>query len=412
MTTLSSLCDLIVDCEHKTAPTTEMGYPLIRTPDVGVGRIHLERALRVDESTYRAWTRRAVPQAGDLILAREAPVGNIGIVQPGVHPVLGQRTVLIRPRSEVLDPYYLNYLMSGPELRGWMEGVSTGATVPHLNMADIRAMELPALPPISTQRKIGAILAAYDDLIECTSSRIMLLEEMAQRIYREWFVDFRYPGHENVPLVQSELGPMPSGWTWLTAAEALTINPKIAVNGTTIRPFVPMTSVSEHGMHIAPLEDRVGASGARFVNGDTLFARITPCLENGKTAYVQCLPHGAVASGSTEFIVLRSQRLTPELTYLLARDKRFRSHAIQSMSGATGRQRVREECFATFWLATPPQTLLDSFGGVIRPMFTLSDLLFRAVSGIREARDLLLPRLVSGEIDVGELDIAMPQAAA
>lgn len=148
MTTLSAVCDLIVDCEHKTAPAVAEGYPLIRTPNIGVGRLDIESAQRVDEATYRAWTKRATPRAGDLILAREAPVGNVGIVRPGIYPVLGQRTVLIRPQPDVLDPYYLNYLMSGPGLRGWMVGVSSGATVPHLNIADIRSMELPPLPSL------------------------------------------------------------------------------------------------------------------------------------------------------------------------------------------------------------------------------------------------------------------------
>lgn len=353
-----------------------------------------------------------MPQTGDLILAREAPVGNVGIVPPGVHPVLGQRTVLIRPRSDVLDPYYLNYLMSGPAVRGWMDGVSNGATLPHLNMADIRSMELPPLPVIGSQRKIGVILSAYDDLIDNNNSRIKLLEELAQRIYQEWFVDFGYPGHEQVPVMDLEPDPIPRGWRWLAASDAIMINPKIAVDRTATRPFIPMTSVSENWMHITPIQDRVGASGSRFVNGDTLFARITPCLENGKTAFVQCLPDGAVASGSTEFIVLRSQQLSSEFTYLLARDERFRSHAIKSMSGATGRQRVREECFDSFLLAVPPEAQLDHFTAVVRPMFTLSYELFVANSRLRMARDLLLPRLISGRIDVESLNIAVGDAAA
>jgi type I restriction enzyme S subunit len=212
MTTLASLCELIIDCEHKTAPTVENGYPLIRTPDIGIGRLHIEGASRVDEAIYEQWTKRAAPREGDLILAREAPVGNIGIIKSGVRPVLGQRTVLIRPKTDILDSGYLNYLLSSPPLRGWMIGVANGATVPHLNMSDIRSMEIPVMPSIDTQRKIASVLMDYDDLIENNNRRIKLLEEMAQRIYREWFVDFRYPGHEAVPLVESELGLIPNGW--------------------------------------------------------------------------------------------------------------------------------------------------------------------------------------------------------
>ncbi|HXW35607.1 MAG TPA: hypothetical protein VEJ87_13595, partial [Acidimicrobiales bacterium] len=176
--------------------------------------------------------------------------------------------------------------------------------------------------------------------------------------------------------------------------------------------FIPMTSLSESCMHVAPIEQRAGASGARFQNGDTLFARITPCLENGKTAYIQCLDQGEVASGSTEFIVLRSKQLCPEYTYLLARSEPFRAHAIQSMSGASGRQRVRESCFNSFLLPVPPDTLLRSFAAQVRPIFELSYALFITNSILRSTRDLLLPRLFSGEVDVADLDIVVPEVAA
>ena len=101
---LSTLCALIVDCEHKTAPTQEHGYPSIRTPNVGKGKLILEEVNRVSEETYTAWTRRAIPLPGDLILAREAPAGNVAVIPDGVKVCLGQRTVLIRPRREVFEP--------------------------------------------------------------------------------------------------------------------------------------------------------------------------------------------------------------------------------------------------------------------------------------------------------------------
>ncbi len=106
---LSDVCELIVDCEHKTAPTQETGYPSIRTPNIGCGRFILDGVNRVSEETYRLLTRRAVPQPGDLIKAREAPVGNVAMVPEGLSPCLGQRTLWIRPdRSKVVPPF-LNY---------------------------------------------------------------------------------------------------------------------------------------------------------------------------------------------------------------------------------------------------------------------------------------------------------------
>src|SRR5207248_27253 len=145
------------------------------------------------------------------------------------------------------------------------------------------------------------------------------------------------------------LGNIPQGWAVNRVPESVDINPRVAVQRGAEKPFVPMGCLANDSMLITDIESRDGNSGAKFQNGDTLFARITPCLENGKTGFVQFLPdEQAVACGSTEFIVLRSRTLTPEFVYLLARSEEFRGNAIKSMSGASGRQRVQEQCFDDF----------------------------------------------------------------
>ena len=144
-------------------------------------------------------------------------------------------------------------------------------------------------------------------------------------------------------MVESEIGKVPEGWKLLPASEVMDVNPRTKVPKEGQKPFVPMRGLSEALMLIHHIEMRVGNNGAKFRNDDTLFARITPCLENGKTGFVSFLPpEHAVACGSTEFIVLRSKTVCPEYIYLLARSDPFRDHAIKSMSGATGRQRAPE----------------------------------------------------------------------
>lgn len=136
------------------------------------------------------------------------------------------------------------------------------------------------------------------------------------------------------------------------------------------------------------------------MNGDTLFARITPCLENGKTAFVDFLNDGDAGRGSTEFIVLRSKRLTAQFVYCLARTYAFREHAIKSMVGSSGRQRVQETCFEKFHVLVPPRTLLNLFTDTVRPTFAQIKTLYLQVRKLTAARDLLLPRLMSGEVAV------------
>jgi type I restriction enzyme S subunit len=245
-------------------------------------------------------------------------------------------------------------------------------------------------------------LSAYDELIENSQRRIKILESMARGLYREWFVHFRFPGHESVPRVPSPLGEIPKGWEVKSVPDCVYINPRVSVPRDGEKAFVPMGCLSNDSMHILNIESRTGNSGAKFQNGDTLFARITPCLENGKTGFVQFLSDPqSVAFGSTEFIVLRSRTLTPEFVYLLARSDEFRGVAIKSMSGATGRQRVQEKCLEDLRIAEPPRALLDEFATIVSPSFKAAYMLHLQIQNLRRMRDLLLPRLLSGQIDVG-----------
>jgi type I restriction enzyme S subunit len=310
---------------------------------------------------------------------------------------------LIRPIRSKINPCFLNYFLNGPHGQGLIHAKKNGATVDHLNMKDVRAMELPKLPSLPEQHKIAGILTAYDKLIENSQRRIKILESMARALYREWFVNFLFPGHEKIKLVPSSLGDIPKGWEVKRMPECVAINPRTTVPSDGEKPFVPMGCLATDSMLIADIESRSGNSGSKFQNGDTLFARITPCLENGKTGFVQFLADkDSVAFGSTEFIVLRSRTLTPEFVYLLARSDEFRCVAIKSMSGATGRQRVQEKCFEEFLVAHPPPALLDSFSAIVTPSFHMIQKLHLQTQNLRRTRDLLLPRLLSGQINLGE----------
>ena len=287
--------------------------------------------------------------------------------------------------------------------RGDLTIQAQGAAQQNLNQDLIRQFCID-LPQLAVQQRIAGILSAYDELIENSRRRIKILETMARALYREWFVNFRFPGHENHPRVASPHGEIPQGWEIKRVSDSMQVNPRVVVPRDGHKPFVPMGCLSTDSMLITGIESRDGNSGAKFQNGDTLFARITPCLENGKTGFVQFLPDAnAVAFGSTEFIVLRSATLTPEFVYCLARSDEFRGVAIKSMSGATGRQRVQEKCFDDLHIVQPPQALLEKFSAMVAPSFRLIYSLHLKVQNLRRTRDLLLPRLLSGLVDVEEL---------
>ena len=216
MTKLIDVCEFIVDCPHSTAQNEGRGYPLIRTPNIGKGRFNLDGVHRVSENVYKKRNLRATPQDNDLIFAREAPAGNVAIIKNGEKFCLGQRTVLIRPNLKFVYPDFLTYFLLAPQQQYGLLGTANGATVAHVNLPKIRNLEI-KLPPLETQRRIADILSAYDDLIENNRKQIKLLEEAAQRLYKEWFVDLRFPGHEHTKITDG----VPEGWERKTVAECL-----------------------------------------------------------------------------------------------------------------------------------------------------------------------------------------------
>ena len=161
---LSDICEFIVDCPHTTADDEGQGYPLIRTPNIGKGRLLLEAVHRVSEEVYNNRNFRAVPQDDDLIFAREAPAGNVAIIKNGEKVCLGQRTVLIRPNKNFVNPNYLVYYLLTPQQQYKLLGTANGATVAHVNLPIIRNLPI-ELPDIETQNKIANVLSAYDDQI-------------------------------------------------------------------------------------------------------------------------------------------------------------------------------------------------------------------------------------------------------
>lgn len=168
--TIDDLCSVIVDCEHKTAPLDEHGdYFAVGTPAMRGNVIDYSQARRISKETFVAWTRRLTPESGDLLFAREAPVGPIVLVPDSGNIAPGQRTVLMRPNPSIADSRYLYYLLSSPAQQALLHAKAGGSTVAHLNVADVRSFPL-EVPPIGVQRAIAEVLCALDDKIAANTS--------------------------------------------------------------------------------------------------------------------------------------------------------------------------------------------------------------------------------------------------
>lgn len=370
-------------------------YPFIAMEDVE------PRRLAVNPGSARVWDGGggARFENGDVLFARITPCLEHGktvqVLNLQSGPGFGSTEFFVfRGRESVSDSRYIYYLACSELLREPAIKSMVGASGRQRAQRSVVEETLVPAPSLPIQRRIAAYLSAYDDLIENNRRRMVLLEEAARLLYHEWFVRLKFPGHERVRIKKG----LPDGWRRMPLPEAIEVNPRTPLSDADEHWYVEMADLASNSMIIQNAVMRDGRGGSKFRNGDTLLARITPCLENGKTGYVNFMAEDESGRGSTEFIVLRSKCLTPEYVYCLARDYDFRENAIKSMIGASGRQRVQESCFDKFEVCLPPALVLDLFADSTKPIFTQIHNLHAQNQKLRAARDLLLPRLMSGEI--------------
>ena len=383
--------------DHQTA------HPYIKARDIRHGKVSSADLQFLETSTFEKIRRYTVRQ-NDVCITIVANIGDVGIVPQELDGAsLTENAVKLTDLREDVDPRFLALQLAHKQFKGHMELLAAGAAQSKLGIYKIKIIKI-RLPSRETQRKVAAILSAYDDLIENNQRRIALLEKMAEELYREWFVRMRFPGHEKVKKVKG----VPEGWGVLPFSEIVNINPSERLDKSDEVPFVGMEDLSLSSMFFAVKEHRKGASGSKFRNRDVLFPRITPSVENGKRGVVMTLTDGQVGCGSTEFIVMREKIISPEHIYFLTCSPEFRRHAELSMTGASGRQRVQEDCFSFFLVKTPPIEIRLQFAEVISPHFLQIQTLSLQNESLLKVREMLLPRLISGKLSVEHLDIQFP----
>jgi type I restriction enzyme S subunit len=344
----------------------------------------------ISSSGPSSWHNQAMAVGPGVVIGRKGSLGTVHYSEGDYWP---HDTTLWSKSLNGNNPRFVYYALKCLGL----ERFNVGGANPTLNRNHIHGLQI-HLADRPTQNSIVSVLVAYDNLIENNRRRIVLLEEAARLLYREWFIHFRFPGHEHAEITDG----IPKGWRRMSASEAFEVNPGTPRNDDGTITYVPMAALSEVGMVVnrEPFEERQASTSVRFTSGDTLFARITPCLENGKTAFVQFLDVNEVACGSTEFIVLRGQHVSSFYVYLTARQPDFRENAIRSMIGSSGRQRVQPSCFDRYFVSIPPDFLAALFDDTVGVIFQQVANLDRQNQKLVEARDLLLPRLMNGEIAV------------
>jgi len=258
------------------------------------------------------------------------------------------------------------------------------------------------LPPLPTQRKIATVLSAYDDLIENNARRIAVLEEMAQLLYREWFVHFRFPGHEQVAMVDSELGPIPEGWEarqMRDIAEEVrrSVKPEEVDSET---PYLGLAHLPQKSIALSDWDTakEAGSTKLAFKKGEILFGKIRPYLHK-----VAVAPVAGICSTDTIVIAPRSPEYFA-LVLICVSSEEFVEYATQTSQG-TKMPRADWKVLVKYPIVLPPQPMLSRFNELVEDIVAqIQNMIFRN-RNLRRTRDLLLPRLVSGEVDVSDMDL-------
>jgi type I restriction enzyme S subunit len=379
---------------------------MIRTTNVRNGFIDTESVRYVTEEIYKKWTRRLVPKRGDVILTREAPLGDVGKIRTDDSILLGQRLYHFRPDPTKLDADFLLYSLLDEDLQGQVRGFGSGATVEHMRLEDIPSLEI-NLPPLLVQRRIAGILSAYDELIENNQRRIRILEGMARALYREWFVHFRFPGHEKLPRVASSLGDIPQGWEVATYGDLY----NTSSGGT---PSRKRPDYFEDGSvdwvksqelldgFILSSEERITKealenSSAKLFPANTVLV----ALYGATIGMLGILAREAATNQACCAVLPKRSAFGREfafLTLLLNRER------IIGLRLGAAQQNISQVLLRNFECVKPSDEFVSQFSERAAPLFERVLTLQRQIQNLRRTRDLLLPRLLSGQQHLKPLD--------
>jgi len=355
-------------------------HPYIRVTDFASDGLNTSAIKYIDEAVFRKISRYIIT-SDDVYISIAGTIGLVGIVPRFVSGAnLTENAAKICQIGPRFDKRFLMYYLRSQEGQSEIRARVVGTSQPKLALFRIKEIPVPAFPT-AVQRKIAAILSVYDDLIENNNRRIKVLEEMARRIYREWFVHFRFPGHENVRMVDSELGPIPAGWEVKRLGEVVEL-----AYGKGLRkadrvpgpyPVYGSSGVVDH--HHERLVDGPGIIVGRKGNVGTVYWSDEAFYPIDTVFYVN-----TDVSLYYIYFSLQSQNFQSTDTAVpgLSRNQAYLLPFLVPDCGATSH--------------------LES---VIEPIFAETRVLQGKNETLRQARDLLLPRLISGEIDVSELDI-------
>ncbi|SNQ61993.1 restriction endonuclease subunit S [Candidatus Methanoperedens nitratireducens] len=358
------------------------GVPVIMPKNIIDGKVSTEGIARIGDFDVSRLSQHRL-QKGDIVYGRRGDIGRRALITEREDGWLcGTGCLRISLGNSVLDPVFLYYYLGQLQVISWIYNKAIGATLPNLNTDIIRSVPI-TYPPLPTQRKIAAILSAYDDLIENNTRRIKLLEEMAQALYREWFVKFRFPGHEKVRMVESELGMVPEGWDVKKLGDVVELAYGKALKA----------------------DDRVEGSFPVYGSGGVVGYH-NECLVKGPGIIVGRKGNvGSVYWSDYDFFPIDTVYYVKSIIPLPYIYYNLQSQNFINNDAAVPGLNRNQAYMLPFLL--PKKDILLNFENFVKDVFRHTKNLRNKNANLRRTRDLLLPKLISGEMDVENIQVRM-----
>lgn len=400
---ISKITKTLIDYRGKTPEKTDSGVRLITAKVIKEGFIQEGNDEYISEDTYKEWMTRGFPQKEDILITTEAPLGEVAQLRTDEKIAIAQRIILLRGKEKIINQKYYYYVLRSYLVQKRIESYGTGTTVLGIKQKQLKKVLVP-LPPKPIQDGIVFILSKIDDLLEINKNKIKVLEEMAQLLYREWFVELRFPGYEKHRFVDSELGKIPEGWKVGTLGDLV-----YEVKNTTRRgkhlenkPYVPIDRIDSKSFTLKNYDSWKEAQSSLllFEKDDILFGAMRPYFHK-----VAIAPYSGVTRSTC--LILRPTQGKYQLYFSLLTifQDEFIDHASLVSQGSTIPYAVWNGVLEKTEIIVPNKEILISFNEVIEPLVNLAFLLSEQNKVLATSRDLLLPKLMSGEIDVSKLDI-------
>lgn len=389
--TIKELCSVVVDCPHSTPTWTAEGKIVVRSNNIKNGRIDFSSPSYTDDEHFQQRIKRATPQGGDIIITREAPMGEVGMIPEGIVCCLGQRMVLLRANPEICDNYYLLYSLQSRYVQhqiSWSEG--TGTTVSNLRIPHLEQLKIPYLP-LSKQRQVSSVLRCLEGKIEQNRVINDNLQQQARAIYKEWFIDFGQTS-----------GTTPATWKHGKLKDVLQLHKRaIKAGANTTLPYLPIDTIPMQSFGVTEFRpnDEAKSSLITFQKDDIIvgamrvyFHRVVlaPCDGITRTTCFTLSPYNSK--------YLSYALLTCDLDSSI-------DHAQNTSKGSTMPYAVWDGGMGEIKIVIPPIDVAEEFNNIVQPMLRQIQRNCEEIKLLGSLRDTLLPKLMSGEIDVSGIQL-------